>query len=366
MKTSLRTFVAGIDELQAFLIDAERQTRLIGLLLRETRLQSLEEEERNLLLELSQARTDRKRYMYAVAIVSLYGLLERLVDSLIERFVSRVAALVPSYSAMPEAIKRNHVALSLELVKAIIDDRFKRDATQEEVIANLHSCISGAKQFQVNGAAFVLHRGNISLSKITGYLTSVGIDASLRKTASTEAFVQYLAQVEPERIMQNISDQELTKLLDPIDDLVERRNEVSHGVINVDAIESIDLLRERCRFIRAYGQSLHELLTIELIRFEIDGPSAQLLGKPLVVYRNSIVCFEHAACKISEGDILVASTPAGVLPYRLSPILSIEIDKMRHQSIDITSATRFGMAVSFVAHGTYEYTVLPKPSDEVH
>ena len=166
--------------------------------------------------------------------------------------------------------------------------------------------------------------------------------------------------------MQNISDQELTKLLDPIDDLVERRNEVSHGVINVDAIESIDLLRERCCFIRAYGQSLHELLTIELIRFEINGPSAQLLGKPLIVYGNSIVCFEHTACKISEGDILVATTPTGILPYRLSPILSIEIDKMRHQSIDITSATRFGMAVSFVAHGTYEYTVLPKPSDEVH
>jgi hypothetical protein len=363
MKAALQTFVAGIDELQAFLNDAERQARLIGLLISEPRSQALEQEERKLLVELSQARTDRKRYMYAVTIVSLYGLMERLVDNLVERFVSRVSELVPSYGAMPEAIKKHHVALSLDLVRAIIDDRFKRDATQEQVIANLHSCISGAANFQVNGAAFVLHRGNISLSKITGYLKTVGIEATARKAVSTEAFHTYLAEAEPERSLENISDQEIAKLLDPIDDLVERRNEVSHGVINVDDIESIDLLQKRCGFILAYGRSLFEVLEIELLRFEVDGLSAQPLGKPLVVFRSSIVCFEHSACKINEGDILVASTPAGILPFRRSPILSIEIDKVRHPSIDLKTATRFGLGVAFVAHDTYDYIVLPRPAD---
>ena len=362
--TALQTFVAGIDELQALLNDAERQSRLIGLLISEPRLQALEEEERMLLLELSQARTDRKRYMYAVTIVSLYGLMERLVDNLVERFVSRVSELVPSYDMMPEAIKKHHVALSLDLVKAIIDDRFKRDATQEQVIANLHSCISGAADFEVNGAAFVLHRGNVSLSKITGYLASVGIEAPARKNVSTEAFHSYLAEAEPERNLENISDQEIAKLLDPIDDLVERRNEVSHGVINVDDIESIDLLQKRCAFIHAYGRSLFEVLEIELLRFEVGGSSAQPLGKPLAVYRSSVACFEHSDCKINEGDILVASTPAGILPYRRSPILSIEINKVRHSSIDVKTATCFGVEVSFVAHDTYEYIVLPRSADE--
>jgi RiboL-PSP-HEPN len=360
MRASLQTFAAGIEGLDAFLTDAERQTALIGMLLDADRQKTLTPGEQELVRELSNSRTDRKRYMYAVAIVSLYGLLERLVDSLIERFVARMSAAVSSYEALPEAIKKHHMPLSIELVKAIIDDKFKRDSTEEQVVANLHSCLSGADKFQLNGAAFVLHRGNISLSKVTSYLNSVGIDSHFKKIVSAKTFVSFVQATEPERDLTNISDQDLTKILEPIDDLVERRNEVSHGVFNVDALESVSLLRDRIAFVSAYGRALHEVLSIESLRFEIQTAAAQSLGKPLIVFNNSIVCFEHASCAMSEGDILVATTPSSILPFRCSPILSIEIDKVRHQAIDLKTSTKFGMKVSFVASDAYEYTVLPK------
>jgi hypothetical protein len=360
MRTSLQTFAAGVEGLDAFLTDSERQTALIGMLLDIERQKTLTAKEQDLVRELSNSRTDRKRYMYAVAIVSLYGLFERLVDSLIERFVARMSATVSSYEALPDAIKKHHLPLSIDLVKAIIDDKFKRDATEEQVIANLHSCLSRSEKFELNGAAFVLHRGNISLSKVTSYLNSVGVESHVKKIVSAKPFVSFFQDTEPERGLANLSDQDLAKILEPIDDLVERRNEVSHGVFNVDALEAVPLLRDRIAFVGAYGRALYEVLRIESLRFELQTASAQSLGKPLLVHNDSIVCFEHASCSIGEGDLLVAATPSGILPFRCGPILSIEIDAVRHLAIDIKTSTKFGLKVSFGASDAYEYTVLPR------
>jgi hypothetical protein len=56
-------------------------------------------------------RTDRKRYVYAVAIISLYGLLERFVEALIQAFVEQIAQLVDAYDKLPEEIRKGHLQL---------------------------------------------------------------------------------------------------------------------------------------------------------------------------------------------------------------------------------------------------------------
>jgi hypothetical protein len=353
MKASLQAFLAGVEELQGFLTAAEREDALVGLL--QQRHASLPAEEGVLLTDLLKTRTNKKRYIYTVAIVALYGLFERFVDGLIARFVNRVAALTPAYDKMPEAIRKHHVQFSVDLVKALIDDRFRTDTTQEEVIGNLHSCLSGTAGFRVNGEAFVLHRGNISLSRVTNFLATVGIDAHLRKAVLTDGFSTYLRQRDPERDFTKIPDPDLDKLFEPIDDLVERRNQVSHGVITVDDIESIDLLKDRCQFVAAYGKALYEIVLQDVLRCEIEGSHAQELGSPIVVYRNSIVCFEHASCKLAVGDVLIAQTGDTLMPYRYSPISSIQINNAPQLEINLSLPTKFGVEVSYKARDTFRY-----------
>ncbi len=362
MRTALHTFEAGIQDLDDFLADAEREGILIGLLLRETSLSALDEEEQKLLREQSASRTDRKRYIYAVAIVSLYGVLERLVDTVIERYVAVLAQHASKFADLPDAIQKHHTALSIELLKAIIEDRFKRDTTQEGVISNLHSCASGSAEFKLNGPAFVLHRGNITLAKITSFLTSVGVDKHLRKVLLTNAFSMFLAQSDPERDLQQTSDQELKTILQPIDDLVERRNQVSHGVIDVDDIEAVALLRDRCRLIRAYGNALYEILLQEILASELTKDGVLFLGKPIAVFNKSIACFESDCARIAEGDIMVAKVTDALLPFRFGRIRSIEIDKVRHQEINLTILTRFGTALPFRTRHDYDHFVLPRES----
>jgi hypothetical protein len=358
MKASIQTFRAGIGELSEFLTSTEHQTELIGLLLQ--RENGLDARERQLVSNIALARTDRKRYVYTVAIVSLYGLLEQFIDTCVEAFIVRIARSVKSYEAMPEAVRRNHVFLSTDLLKAISEERGRRSLTVEGVIANLHSCLSGAPNFRINGSAFVLHRGNVTLSRITSYLASVGVDTHLRKVSQSAEFVEYFRNVAPERSILAAADQELPAIFDPIDDLVSRRNQVSHGSISIDDIESTELLKERCRFVTAYCGALYEVLVLEALRYQVAHSAVQRLGRPIAVYDNSIVCFESGAFQIAVGSIVAAETGNNVQPFRYGPISSLQIDGQPVDQLLPTDNRRFGARVPFRAGEEFEYYVLPE------
>ncbi len=357
MRACVQTIRVGIDDLKSYLSNAESESELIRLLLRNSRLPLLEDQERQLLTQIAAARTDRKRYLYCVAVVSLYGLLERFVDSLVEAFVARVSCMVGTYEKMPGAIRNNHVSLSLELVKALTEDRHREALTPTAVIANLHSCLSGAEAFQVNGAAFVLHRGNISLRRVTTFLSSVGIDGHLRRVTHTRGFMEFSRAREPERDVRSVADPDLHGLLQPIDDLVERRNQVAHGVI--DDIESVELLKERCQFVATYAAALYDVFAQEVLRYEVERPTAQRLGKPLAVFNRQIVCFESSQCTIAVGNVLVAATGKSMEPFRHGAILSLEVDHVRYGELAISQPTQFGVLVPYRARPEYEYFLLP-------
>ena len=356
MRSHLQSFRSGSEDLLAFLTNTEQEAELIQHLRRPTRLAELQTEEQQLVAKITAARTDRKRYVYAVAIISLYGLLERFVEALIQAFVEQIAQLVDAYDKLPEEIRKGHLQLSLDLTKALIEERHRRATTPEEVIRNLHSCFSGASAFRLNGAAFVLHRGNISLKRITGFLSALGIEGHLRRVTLTPDFLSFYAAREPERDVRGVADHDLAVLLEPIDGLLQRRNQVAHGVI--DDIESVDLLRDRCRFVEAYGVALYDVLAQEVLRYEITRPGALPLGKALAVYDRKIVCFEAKNCKIAVGQVLVAATGNAMEPFRHGPISSLQIDNVSHQQAAIRAPTKFGVAVPYRASKDYDYYLL--------
>lgn len=192
----------------------------------------------------------------------LYGLLasrRASVDQMAERLGMnrralhrRLAREGATFSSIFDEV-RGDLAL-----KALSEDRYRGHITISDVVANLHSCIARSGTFRINGAAFVLHRGNIKLDKIMQFLASVGVDGRLRKIVVMPTLEDFFANSDPPRNVRNIQDQDLRLLLSPIDDLVDRRNAVSHGVI--DEIETIDLLLARCNFVNAFVHALYELL----------------------------------------------------------------------------------------------------------
>lgn len=232
MKSAIADFKAGIDQLLVFLDRTEHEQELIVSL--KERKHELPAREAELLSILIDTATSTKQYIYTVSIVSLYGLLERLVDNLLIGFVVHLEKFSKLFDGLPEVIRKNHLPYSLALAEALLKDSFRTETTHEKVIANLHSCLSGSTAYKLNGSAFALHRGNINLNRISEMLAGVGVQNHLKRVVRTPTFSHFLSGMEPERNIRKLNDSELKSLFDPIDDLVERRNGVSHGVVQVD------------------------------------------------------------------------------------------------------------------------------------
>ena len=162
--------------------------------------------------------------------------------------------------------------------------------------------------------------------------------------------------------MANITDQDCSTLLKPIDDLVERRNQVSHGVINIDNLESIELLKDRCRFVEVYGEALYNVILQEVLKTQIaKDTSIKKLDKPIHIYNNSIICFETIVNKpISINDILVAKTSNNSCPIFYSPIESLQINNAPLKTIPVNqkNTTQFAAKVSFKGKANYNYYLL--------
>jgi hypothetical protein len=356
MKSALADFRAGIDQLLIFLDRTEYEQELIGLL--NERKRDLPTLETELLNHLIGTATNTKQYIYTVAIVSLYGLLECLVDNLVIGFVIQLGNFSRSFEQLPDVIRRNHLPYSLALADALLKDRFRAETTHEQVIANLHSCLSESTSFRLNGSAFALHRGNLNLNRITEMLGGIGVQQHLRRLVRISTFSHFIKEKAVDRDVLSLTDGELKSLFDPIDDLVERRNGVSHGVVQVDDIESVDLLKDRCAFVCAYGDGLFVLLQNDIIKHAAEVGVAQALGHPIKVYDHKIVCFE-VACRIAVGDLLFALTSDNMEPVRSSAISCLQINRANQQEIVTDTPIQFGAQVSFYANDQYDYYSLP-------
>jgi hypothetical protein len=354
MKSGIQAFNLGIKELLIFINCTEDENELIGKLRNSDLISSKEKE---LLGKIAHAHINRKRYIYSVAIISLYGLLEQLIDTLIEAYVRRLADSVNEYQKLPEAIRKSHTPLSIDLLKGILDERYWTNEKQEDVIANLHSCVSNATPFRINSSAFIIHRGNITLSKIADFLSAIGINNPLKRASSTTAMLEYFAETQPGRDIIKICDKDIEALFKPIDELVERRNQISHGVVSIDEIESTELLKERCRFVSSYSKALYEILIQDFLKYRINLGDIQSLGKPIAVHGDSIVCFESNNCKIAVGNLIVADRNKSIEPVRYSKIDELQIDNQSYPEILISESTNFGAKVSFKVSKNYEYYV---------
>ncbi len=355
MKTARAVFLTGLEQIGSFLDRWDHEQALIALLNdRRTTLQPHVIDRLQAVLETS---TNAKQYVYAVAIVSLYGLIERLVDSLVSRYILSLAEFGSRYDQLPEAVTNKHFRKSWDLADAIERGTYYGNLTPSQIIANLHSCFSGATSYTLNGEAFSFHRGNVSLARMQDMLTGIGVKPLWRRLSLTPAFLNFQAQIDPERDIRSIADGDLEGLFAPIEDLVQRRNGISHGMLEVDQIEAVDLLRSRVEFVRAFGASLFELLDQDRLKYAADVGVALRLGQPIAVYNHRIVCFE-ADCGIAVGDQILALTGEEREPVRTGEVLTLQVNNVDQQAIDAGQRVQFGVGIDFRANESHNYFVL--------
>ena len=95
MITTLTDFEYKIDALERFLLSTESETILAERLRRNP--VGCDEETAKLVERVLQVRTDKKRYIYLIGIVGLYGILEKFIQEILSGYAQVLGLCISTY-----------------------------------------------------------------------------------------------------------------------------------------------------------------------------------------------------------------------------------------------------------------------------
>ena len=355
MIATLTDFEYKIDALERFLLSTESETLLAERLRRN--MVKGDKETAKLVEHVLQVRTDKKRYIYLIGIVGLYGILEKFIQEILSGYAQVLGSCVNTYGNLPESFRKNHLEGSIDLLKAIREERYDLGVNETEVIGNLHSCLSNHQNYYINNKVFGYHRGNINFSKIEELVSRLAIrnfTSRLFRIARTQ--LPELPNGSP--IKQRTSDEEVRSFFSPVDDLVERRNQLAHGDLITDDIESIELMRSRCGFIRGFGRAVVTVLQQEWITICIEAENILRMGKPRGVYGKNIVCLSPPVRPVSVGDLIAAKTSDQGEPVRFGKILSLQVNREAVETVEPQQADPFCARVPFRVKNNHRFFIV--------
>lgn len=356
MKKAFLTFQAELDGLLDFLDSVESEDSLLQGILGEN------VDEADPIVTNAQAivrsSTNRRRFVHCQAIIVLYGALERFVEDAIREYVVEARRLCSTYEELPKTIREKHAELSIEYLHRLKEGKVSEveEGELHRAISRLNSTIQAQPGFLLNDRAFALRNANASVERIRQLLSNIGVPLPLQtllRTASYRTGYVELYGTEPE----HGDDTAVRRNFSKVDALVAMRNQIAHGVVDLDNIEDVDLLRERALDLRNFVVSVADLMEMHFVQYCCQEHISRSLSAPIAVYNNEIVCVEFLDGEIKVGDVVVLPMPDG--DVRFASIQSIQVDNSDVASVTGQVGTALGFKVGFHAPNREGYRLLP-------
>ena len=277
----------------------------------------------------------KKKFEYSIAIINLYGIFERFTEELIETYLLTLTEIVEEFKKLPSKIQENHVGFSAKLIQDLNLPKFSRLTTEDAIIENLYSCINKEK-YSLNTPAFINHKANIKHQTISDLSREVGINLKLLK--HDKDFKDHLSPKFGDSNLERINEE---TLFFPLTDLAQRRNEVSHGVRDIELL-SYSFIEEKIEFVRFYGKALFNVYMNELSKIKIQNKTLTEL-EVLNVIDGRIICIELENPKIRKNDVILFKTSNSFHSRR---IVNIEINGEKLDFIESNEKLKIGIELA--------------------
>lgn len=328
--TALTSLQLGISELLKYIKFVTNVNTVVARI-GDFEFQSAEFDE---LKKLSNEFRRKKIFEYNSYIITLYGLFERFLENIVEEYLNLVCKNVNKYDEMHPVIVEKNQELSFDLIKNLSNPKYKQE-NLNKIVSNLHMGINNNIPC-LNTLAFRHHAYNFRQSVVVDYFRNIGIsnienllqsysplkeilDAKFGVTASLNSEV----------------------LFHPINELSQRRNEVAHGVENIELLDK-SLIIEFLTFIEAYCITIFNILQDQFNRLKFDKSIREF--NTVEVYNNNILCGSIENTCIKVGDILYAKRPKGNFPQYLQlKILEIQQNNTSVDSISTKEKLLVGL-----------------------
>ncbi|MFO0564669.1 MAG: MAE_28990/MAE_18760 family HEPN-like nuclease [Polyangiaceae bacterium] len=200
----------------------------------------------------------RRRFDYAAFAVALYASFEKFIENLVAAF-AQLESLRLQYTDLPPKLVKKHISRTAEMLsRGRIGEGRYVGLTELEVVKNLFECLNGARPYTLNEAAVVAHDLNLRAGEIDLLFAAVGIERPCDRVRRTDILVEWYcaAQGLDAAPQDGVPAAIVEKRLE---DIVDRRNQVTHRGGNPVDLLGADDMTEAVWFIEAFSRSVFSL-----------------------------------------------------------------------------------------------------------
>jgi hypothetical protein len=274
---------------------------------------------------------------------------EQYVEELIIAYLLDLEHTIPNFDDMPEKIKETHTELSAHLLLNSQLDKYRDRCNVSDVVQRMHLCVN-AENFRLNTLAFIDHKSNFRIDSLNQFFASIGISGISGLVKKVPELEKYISNRFPEGDIDRMPDK---IIFEDLNDLVWRRNMVSHGW--PDDTLSVDMMKERLEFVKVLGQSLYDVLRQSVLP-HIVKYCGHSLSKPIAVYNNTIACFKIMSGSISDGDKMISRSLNG--RYCEGKIQELQVDGVRKLKVSAPPDIDVACRLNFKAKDNWDYFLI--------
>lgn len=249
---------------------------------------------------------DTQGFFYAGTVVSLYGALEQFVEGLVEDAARGIAGSCPGYAELPEELVRQHTALSTGVLTLMVDNRYHGELQTRDVASGLHRALTEEMPIRLNTQVFSQHTANFRWPVIQNIFQRIGLPVG--PVLQSDILITSMGEHFPDE----------SNLVFVVDDLAQRRNEVSHGWES--EILSFEIMRAYIAVIAAFAEGLFDVVATGVVQHLVKHSGVEL-GRPDRVFQKSVAGYEALPEALTVGQV-VAIVSAGRI--RCARILNLQ------------------------------------------
>jgi hypothetical protein len=299
----------------------------------------------------------KKVFEYNSVIISAYGILENFLENVVLQYLDVLTALCHSYKSLPTEIIDNHFDLSAQLIKNLDKPKYAGKISKEIIITNLHSCIIN-KKYKINSLAYIHHTSNFRHDTVVTLMKQIGVKDLTNKLLNCNLFTSH---IQSRYQTKNLAALRSEKIFSILDELAQRRNDVSHGV-NGNII-SRAYQQDFLEYIKAYIQSIYFILKQELYLIAQSHLSKIKIIDIKHCFKKHIICFGHAQGTLAIGDAVMVQPNVSYPERRLSTVNRIQVCRNDYDIIDWDKQVDICMELDKLVNVTTQYqfhTITPE------
>lgn len=272
-----------------------------------------------------------KQFDFSSHIISIYGAYEHFIEQLISKYLENICAITTTYNSLPEEIQKNNLNKTLEILKQL-DYRKNKNLRPEKLVEILHNNINENSPV-LNIEAFLNHSANFRMSVIDNYFTEIGIKNFSSLVRQYEPLKSYL-----ENNVSDFSSKKNTIVFQIVEHICDLRNDIAHGVINVQLINKT-ILFDYIDFMKIFSKSLFELINCSYLSkiYELNNNDIEVIS----IFNKEILCFNTKGRIIDKKTKILVKSDNHFPSIFYTNILNIQHNKtsilntIENENVDI-------------------------------